>query len=79
MDGIKYELENNDNDDETVFSELHTELICYLEYKVRYGLANNDELILYEDFKLFDCFDVGSDICEQLIQEMQTIYNNGVR
>lgn len=81
MDSFKYELEEqgsreyNHND----FSELHSELLFYLEDKVLYGTATNEELITYESYKVFNQIDIDSDVCKNLIKEMQIIYESGYK
>ena len=81
MDSFKYELEEqgsreyNHND----FSELHSELLFYLEDKVLYDTATNEEIITYERYKVFNQIDIDSDVCKNLIKEMQIIYESGYK
>jgi len=81
VDSFKYELEEqgsreyNHND----FSELHSELLFYLEDKVLHGTATNEELITYERYKVFNQIDIDSDVCKNLIKEMQIIYESGYK
>lgn len=74
MENSKIELEINGKLDINEFSEIHNELLFYLEDKVKYGTATEMELNVYEDYKLFDTFDVDSEVCKRLIREMQEIY-----
>lgn len=62
-----------------LFSEFETELLLYLEDKVVNGIANNDELTMYENYKWFHEIDFDSDIARGLEREMQNIYENGYK
>lgn len=61
------------------FSEIHSELLFYLEEKVLDNSATYDELITYEDYKLFNKIDLESKICKKLLVEMQEIYMKGYK
>lgn len=59
------------------FSEFKTEIVFYLEDKIMSGIASNEELKLYEDYKWFGKLDFEHEVCLQLDKEMQHIYDNG--
>lgn len=59
------------------FSEIHNELLFYLEDKVLNNTYSYDELVVYENYKLFNELDIDSDICRELLKEMQEIYTRG--
>lgn len=61
------------------FSEIHSELLFYLEEKVLDNSATYDELITYEDYKLFNKIDLESKICKKMLVEMQEIYMKGYK
>lgn len=59
------------------FSEIHSELLFYLEDKVVHNVATEEELVLYEEYKKYKYVDIDSEICQTLIEEMQSNYKNG--
>lgn len=78
MDGIRFELGlEEETNDLREFSELHNELIFYLEDKILNGLATSEELKLYENYKYFDELDIDCEVCQNLIKEMETVYQSG--
>mgnify|MGYP001256721200 CR=1 FL=1 len=79
MDGIEFELGIEEKYDIAEFSELHTEILFYLEDKIIHNTATQDELIKYENYKYFGHIDVDSEVCQKLIEEMQNIYENGCK
>lgn len=74
------ELELTDDQvDVKDFSEIHSELIFYLEDKIANNVYTSDELEVYEKYKIFDELDVDSDECRRSIEEMEKFYVEGYK
>lgn len=79
MDESKFDLVSNKEVDKKEFSEIHNELLFYLEDKVLNNLATDSEIIAYEEYRLYEEFDVESDVFKKLLNEMEEIYMNGYK
>lgn len=66
-------------DDIREFSEEHTELIFYLEDEVLNNTATNDEIIMYENYKWFNTFDIDSEEYRKTIEKMSGFYMKGYK